>query len=274
MPGLHPADRTTPRPLAAGCRALALAAVVAGLLGCAGRGEPTWGGQWPSAAQLKEATVATARDPRIWVPLAGAAALAVTDADDDLAEWAADEQPLFGADAESTSDDLRTAGEAVWLLTALTAPSPSLQDKAGGLLAGVAALNLEDAVTGAIKDASGRRRPDGSDDESFSSGHAGTASVATTMALANLDHHRLPRWADVSLRVGFHGIAAGTAWARVEAEKHYPTDVLVGYAVGRFVGGVVQRAFIRAPGAAAKVSWRMEPLPGGGAVTLTLAPGR
>jgi len=255
-------------------RSVALAAVLAGLLGCAGRGEPTWGGQWPDTARLREAAVATARDPRVWMPLAGAAALAVTDADDDLADWAADERPLFGADAESVSDDLGSAGEAVWLLTALTAPSPSLQDKAGGLLAGVVALNLEDAVTGAVKDVSGRRRPDGSDDESFSSGHAGTASVSTTMALANLDHHRLPRWADVSLRVGFHGIAAGTAWARGEARKHFPTDVLVGYAVGRFVGGVVQRVFIRAADGGANVSWRVEPLPGGGAVTLTLSPGR
>jgi membrane-associated phospholipid phosphatase len=255
-------------------RTVTLTVVLAGLLGCAGRGEPSWGGQWPGAAGLREAAVATARDPRVWAPLAGAAVLAVTDADDDLADWAADERPLFGADAESVSDDLRSAGEAVWLLTALTAPSPGLKDKAGGLLAGVVALNLEDAVTGAVKDVSGRRRPDGSDDESFSSGHAGTASVSTTMALANLDHHRLPRWADVSLRVGFHGIAAGTAWARVEAEKHYPTDVLVGYAVGRFIGGVVQRAFIRGPATAANVAWHVEPLPGGGALTITLAPGR
>lgn len=255
-------------------RALALAGLLAGLSGCASRGEPTWGGQWPDTTRLKDAAVATARDPRVWVPLAGAAVLAVTDADDDLADWAADQRPLFGADAESVSDDLRSAGEAAWLLTALTAPSPSLKDRAGGLLAGVAALNLEDAITGSIKSAAGRRRPDGSDDESFSSGHAGTASVSTTMALANLDHYRLPRWADVSLRVGFHGIAAGTAWARVEAEKHYPTDVLMGYAVGRFIGGVVQRALIRAPATGANVSWQVEPLPGGAALTVTLAPGR
>ncbi len=243
------------------------------LTGCAGRTETaSWSGQWPDRATLRSAFVDSARDPRTWVPLAGAAALAVSDLDDDLADWAADERPVFGADAADWSDDLRTASKAAWLITALTAPSPDLRAKTGGLLAGGAALALEETVTDGIKAAAGRQRPDGSDDESFSSGHAGTAAAATTLALANLDHHRLPRWADGALRVGFHGLAAGTAWARVEAEKHYPTDVLAGYAVGRFVAGVVQRAFITP--VAPALTLRFDPEPGGAALTLVYVPAR
>ena len=241
------------------------------LAACAGRSEPaTWGGQWPDRPVLRSALVDSARDPRTWVPLAGAAALAITDLDDDLADWAADERPVFGADAADWSDDLRTASKAAWLITALTAPSPDLRAKAGGLLAGGAALALEETVTDGIKAAAGRERPDGSDDESFSSGHAGTAAAATTLALANLDHHHLPRWADGTLRVGIHGLAAGTAWARVEAEKHYPTDVLAGYAVGRFLAGFVQRAFITP--AAPSITLRFDPEPGGAALTLVYVP--
>jgi membrane-associated phospholipid phosphatase len=240
--------------------------------GCAGRTDPGWGGRWPTASDLGAAVVGTARDPRTWVPLAGAATLAVTGLDDDLADWASDHRPLFGADAASDSDDLRTAATAAWLITALAAPSAGPAQKAGGLLAGAGALAVEDLLTQGIKDAAGRERPDGSDDQSFSSGHAARAAAATTLALGNLDHQPLPGWADLSLRVALHGVAAGTAWARVEADKHYPTDVLAGYALGRFVAGVAQRAFVTGPGDGA-FAWRFEPLPRGGAVTLTYLPG-
>ena len=34
-------------------------------------------------------------------------------------------------------------------------------------------------------------------------------------------------------------VAGLTAWARLEAEKHYPTDVLVGAALGHFISAVI-----------------------------------
>ena len=40
------------------------------------------------------------------------------------------------------------------------------------------------------------------------------------------------------------GIAAGTAWARIEAGEHYPSDVLVGYALGHFFSAFIQDAFL------------------------------
>jgi hypothetical protein len=43
-------------------------------------------------------------------------------------------------------------------------------------------------------------------------------------------------------------LAAGTAWARVEAGQHYPADVLAGVALGRFLGDFMSRLFFEAEG--------------------------
>lgn len=251
-------------------RLVTMAAALAAFAGCAGRAPDTaWGPRWPGAGELAGAAATAARNPATWAPLAGAAVLSVGGLDDDLSDWAADETPLFGGDAAATSDDLRNASEALWLVSALVTPSDSLAAKAGGLAVGAFTLRLEDAVTAGIKELADRRRPDGSDTESFSSGHAGTASAATALTRRNLDYLALSQWLDTSLRVGLHGIAFGTGWARVEAEKHHVTDVLAGYAVGHFLASFMHEAFMRAALPAASV--RFQALPGGGAITVVFA---
>lgn len=55
------------------------------------------------------------------------------------------------------------------------------------------------------------------------------------------------RWAArvASLRKsGLAGLAVGTAWARVEARKHYPADVLAGLSPGHFISAFVGDAFL------------------------------
>jgi hypothetical protein len=242
-------------------------ATIAILSGCAGRTpETAWGARWPSGGELAEAAVSAARSPATWAPLAGAAVLSIGDLDEDLSDWGADHQPLFGADAAPASDDLRSAAKAAWLITALATPSENLTGKAGGLAVGAATLLLEDAVTDAIKNTAHRRRPDGSDDRSFSSGHAGTASAAATLARRNLDYLAVAPWLDATLRVGFHGIAFGTGWARVEAQKHHVTDVLAGYAVGHFLAAFMHETFMRSAASPMQVHFR--PLGDGGALTV------
>jgi membrane-associated phospholipid phosphatase len=255
-------------------RALGPAVLLAMIVvtGCASTSPPgSWGARWPAASDLRQAAVSAARSPATWVPLAGAAVLCLGDLDEDLSAWGADHAPLFGSDAEAASDDLRSVARGAWLVSALAAPSDGVTGKASGLAVGVATLWLEDAVTGGIKDLAGRQRPDGSDDKSFTSGHAGTASAAATLARRNLEHLDLPGWLDGSLRIGLHGIALGTGWARVEAEKHHVTDVLTGYAVGHFLAAFMQEAFMRSPMPQTEV--RYLPLEGGGAVTFTVVLG-
>lgn len=237
--------------------------------GCAGRSpDASWGARWPDGEDIVRAAAHAARSPATWLPLAGAAVITVADADDDLSRWASDHQPLFGSDAEAASDRLRSVAKGAWLVSALAAPSRTLTDKAGGLAVGGAALMLEDVVTDTIKDTSRRTRPDDSDDKSFSSGHAGTASAAATLARHNLDYVDLPGWVDTSLRVGLHGVALGTGWARVEARKHYVADVLAGYAVGHFVAAFMAEAFMKP--ASVPVEVRFRPAGRGGAITVVI----
>lgn len=237
--------------------------------GCAGRHPDTaWGARWPDGGDFKRAAVSAATSPATWVPLAGAAVLEVGDLDDDLSEWGADHAPLFGNDAGSTSDDLRTTAKAAWLITALAAPSDTVTQKVTGLVLGGSTLALEESVTGGIKSISGRSRPDDRDDKSFTSGHAGAASAAASLARHNLTYFQMPGWLDGTLRVGLHGVALGTGWARVEAERHFVTDVLAGYAVGQFLATFMHEAFM-VP-ALPPMEVRYQPLDGGGAVTVVL----
>jgi membrane-associated phospholipid phosphatase len=226
----------------------------------------------PTAADLGRAATEAARSPATWVPLAAAAVLTVDDLDQEVSEWGADHAPLFGDDAASVSDDLRAAARAAYWLSAVAAPSAGAGDKATGLLTGAAAITLEDGLTDAVKDLAERERPDGSDDESFSSGHTGAASVATALARRNLDYLDLAPWLDTTLRVGLHGVTVGTAWARVEAEQHYVTDVLAGYALGHFVATFMHDAFMKPALPATAVTFR--PVGRGGAVTVTVPLGR
>jgi membrane-associated phospholipid phosphatase len=75
-----------------------------------------------------------------------------------------------------------------------------------------------------------RGRPAGSSRASMPSGHAAIAFAAATLV------HREagPAWG-----IPAYGVAGLTAWSRVEADRHFPSDVLVGAALGCLVAGAV-----------------------------------
>ena len=230
----------------------------------------SWGGaaHWPTGQDLKHAAGRALKDPHTWAPLAGAALLAIGDADDSLSRWAADKTPLFGSDAEDASDTLRAVSRGAYLVTALAAPRPSLPDKLKGLAVGAGAVTLNREITVAMKSLVGRERPNGQNDKSFPSGHASESSTAATLAVRNLAYLPLPDWADGTLTVGFYAIAGGTAWARVEAEQHHVSDVLVGYSLGHFIATFMHEAFLEA--GVEQVLVGFTPMGGGGALTVRL----
>jgi len=81
---------------------------------------------------------------------------------------------------------------------------------------------------------SARQRPDGSDTQSFFSGHAAISATGAGLTCAN--HTRIALWgnpvADVAACVLASANALTTATTRVVADRHYASDVILGTAVG------------------------------------------
>jgi len=192
--------------------------------------------------------------PNTLVPLAGAAVFAIDDFDHKASDWAVKHTPIFGGedDARDASDDLRALLAIEALATALAAPGGDdferwTQAKLKGLAVEAAAVGATYATTGILKEATDRRRPDRSDDDSFPSGHASASFAYATLANRNLDYMDMPHDLRTGLQVGNVVLAGGVAWARVEGRKHYPSDVLFGAALGHFLAAFIHDAFLNLP---------------------------
>jgi membrane-associated phospholipid phosphatase len=119
--------------------------------------------------------------------------------------------------------------------------------KAKGLGVEYLAFKATDAATGALKGATDRLRPDESNRRSFPSGHASQAFSSLRLANRNLDAMHIPPWARTSLKTGNYLMASACAWARVEARKHHPSDVLAGACLGNLITTFIHDAFMNLP---------------------------
>jgi len=116
---------------------------------------------------------------------------------------------------------------------------PDLERRGGRVLASVVAAGL---TTGALKEITGRFRPDNTTDpyvfrpftnhDAFPSGHATMAFALATSLSAEI--HR--PWATALLYAG----ATGTAWSRLNDQKHWLSDVLAGATVGITAANVIE----------------------------------
>jgi membrane-associated phospholipid phosphatase len=111
-------------------------------------------------------------------------------------------------------------------------------------------------VSGVIKKAAQRQRPDGSDNRSFPSGHTSVSFASATVLQRELG------W-----KVGIPAYAAATyvGMARIEKKKHFLSDVAFGAAIGILSGRTVtigsgNKRFAVSPSVT----------PGGGGVSFTL----
>jgi hypothetical protein len=187
-------------------------------------------------------------------PAAGAVVFAASGLDDDVTDWASEHTPLFGSieGAQRASDALRAALQVEVLASALATPSGTKPKewayaKAKGLGGELLALGATIGATELLKTATDRRRPDQKDSRSFPSGHASGAFAAATLANRNLKVLPLPVWAKQSLPIGNLVLASGVAWARVEGERHFPSDVLAGAALGHFLSAFIHDAVLGLP---------------------------
>ena len=116
--------------------------------------------------------------------------------------------------------------------------------KTKGIDVGASASLLTGGITSAVKSWSDRTRPNGSNTDSFPSGHSSSASAYATLASRNLRSIDMGPNLRKTMEISFGVIAAGTAWARVEGNVHYPSDVLAGMALGHFVAAFINDAFM------------------------------
>jgi hypothetical protein len=205
----------------------------------------------PGWERIKESAVNAALSPETWGPVAGAMVLQINDMDKSISDWASDNHPVFGSgeNASNWSDYLETTSGAVYFTTVMATPSGDdasewLTAKAKGLAIGAAASGITGEGTSLIKKSAKRTRPNGTNTKSLPSGHASGTSVFTTLARRNLDSISLSPGSRMLADIGIVGLAAGTCWARVEAKSHYPSDVLVGYALGHFFSAFINDAFL------------------------------
>ena len=238
---------------------LASALLLAVLSGCA-TVTPDW-------SHVREAATQAARDPWVWAPLAGAAGLQLGHADQKISRWAMRETPLFGSTAQAAtwSDDLRSVAVVADAATILFAPTPAdsrgyLLDTARAYALDLVAATAAIGTTHVLKQAAGRTRPSGADTESFPSGHTTTTAAYSRLAQRNLGAIDLDPTLRDGLRYGLDAVMVATAWSRIEAGAHYPSDTLVGLAIGSFSAAFFKAAFAVA-GPAQGLA--IEPLRGG-----------
>lgn len=230
----------------------------------------------PGWAVVKRAAVEAAGDPWTWAPALGAAALQIGHVDQAIAKDARRENPLFGSAqaAADTSDWLRLGALGLYTGLGLAAPGPDdpaawRRSKTGGFLSGAAALGTTAGVTRGLKSLTERTRPNREDDQSLPSGHASTTAAAVRLAADTLSYYELNRGTRIAAHTGLFTLAAATAWARVEAGKHHPSDVLLGAALGNFFARFTTEAFLR-PVSGEHAVFTTEVLRGGGVFSLYL----
>jgi len=193
-------------------------------------------------------------DYQTLIPLAGSLIFLIDDWDHKVSDWAVDHTPIFGSveDAKDASDDLRDILTLEAFATGFLTPSgedpgPWMAAKAKGFAVELAAAGATGMATSFLKDATNRERPDNRHNNSFPSAHASGAFSLATLANRNLDAMNWPKPVKRTVQISNLLLATGVAWARVEGERHYPTDVLVGAALGSFLSSFIHDAFMGAP---------------------------
>jgi len=236
---------------------LAVVSISLSLTGCGtlsnGRG---WGQDAIYPVELKKIPRAAFNalvDPETLIPVAGALVFAVDHFDKKVSNWATTHHPIFGSEqnARNASDYLSYPLPVEALVTALATPSgDDSKDWASSKLKGIAvegsALLLTEGITGLAKVTIDRTRPNGGG-KSMPSGHSSFAFSAETLSNRNLEYISLPNEVRLPLQVGNILLATSVAWARVEGGNHYPSDVLVGAALGHFLTAFINDAFLGLP---------------------------
>jgi membrane-associated phospholipid phosphatase len=205
----------------------------------------------PGWGRVGQAARTAASAPETWGAAVGALAFQIGHADRNVAEWASKSTPVYGSqrNAGNMSDDLLMTAGAIWVVSGVAAPGgDTVEDwtinKAKGFGVEASTGILTQGAVEYLKSATDRTRPNGVDRESFPSGHSSGAALFGTLASKNIGTFGWSDSAMIASRLGLGALTAATAWARVEANQHYPSDVLAGIAIGHFFGAFFTDAFL------------------------------
>ncbi len=215
-----------------------------------------WGEDAFSSPTLKKVGQSAFRalmDWRTLVPAAGALILAIDHFDTRVSDWAGQNHPIFGSESGArTASDILYAGTYLEAI-GTTFATPSGEDskewkiaKAKGFGAELLAFGTTAGTTVLLRDTIQRTAPDGRTNQ-FPSGHAALGVGNLTLSNRNLNYIPMSDKARIPIQVGNIAYATALCWARVEARDHYPTDVLVGAALGHFINAFIYDAFMNLP---------------------------
>jgi membrane-associated phospholipid phosphatase len=206
---------------------------------------------FPGWEKVGNAALHAAKSPGTWVPVAGALVLQIDNWDHRVSASASKHTPIFGSqtNAINYSDYFLRASAGVFGLTELITPSGDqpgdwIVAKLKGVTVGMAAYGITVGTTTGIQLAGRRQRPNKLDNLSMPSSHSSESSVYTSLAACNLNYIPMPEAARLAGQIGCTMLSVGTGWARVEGKMHYPSDVLIGMALGHFIGVFINNAFL------------------------------
>lgn len=130
--------------------------------------------------------------------------------------------PAWPAGAQKAADWI-SYGTVIAQLTGDTVHAWQQPDRKHAFLMEGARIGATIAVSELVKHFVHRTRPDGSDQKSFFSEHTALAAASSGWSL------------QISIPLTF-----GTGYGRMAANKHHPTDVAVGAAVGGVIAGLLR----------------------------------
>jgi membrane-associated phospholipid phosphatase len=182
---------------------------------------------------------------RWWHAAAAVGAIGVASLfDGDVNDWMRDHR---SSGSNAAARVFRNGGEPLVVLgisggilaAGVISGRPPLERSGGRVLTSVVVAG---ATTAIIKRVIGRVRPSDttdpyvfqpfSDHDAFPSGHATVAFALATSLSEEIDN----RWATA----GLYAFAAGTAWSRVNDQRHWLSDVLAGAAVGFITAKLIE----------------------------------
>jgi hypothetical protein len=205
----------------------------------------------PGWHHIKRSAKDSLFDHETWLPLAGAAVFGFSNLDARVANYAFESHPLFGSRANAIykSDDLFDATKVALFTTSLTSAgaddfSDTMRMKSKGLLAQSMAIGLNNVTTSTLKVVANRTAPNEIDSDSLTSRHASGAFLYSSLTRLNIRDTTTSSVWHKSTDIAMIGLASATAWGRVEGGLHYPSDILVGAALGNFFANFVHRAFV------------------------------